>query len=271
MALAFQSSAFGGGVGGTTPDVEITAFPVVSTTATDATFTFTVNTGAAEYSLDGGAYAAASSPLTVSGLSLGAHTITIRSTTDTAHKQTFAWTVVASSGGGPVVVTNNVTTAEAIRDYVISLIRALTPTTQPSARFIPHNHERDGKFEAWCEAKGSAPFRRFSVRSVHTDRRPRTSNLYVEEHFLTLEMLFAYPMTSRTGKDGALDRDDTADLDRKLITQAVCVNGYANFVGAVNPNATPLAEGDPVSFRELAGVELLVITQTYRYFERTIP
>lgn len=174
-------------------------------------------------------------------------------------------------GGGPVIVTNNTTTAEAIRDYVIGLIAAIAPTLQPAARFIPFNHERDGDFDAWCEAKTSAPFRRFSARSTHASRRPRTSNVYVEEQFVTLEIVIAYPMTSRTGKDGALDRDDTADSDRKLITQAVCVNGYANFVGDVHPNATPLAEGDPVSFRKVGGVEQLVITQTYRYFERTIP
>jgi hypothetical protein len=83
-----------------TADITLTGTPAVSTTATSATFTFTASSGAAQYSLDGGAWTDSASPIALVGLALGAHTIDIRSKVDNTAHQSFAWSVVASGGGG---------------------------------------------------------------------------------------------------------------------------------------------------------------------------
>jgi hypothetical protein len=104
-----DSTTFDIGVGAApTPDVIITGFPSTLTTLDTATFTFTCSPGSAEYSVDGGSYSAATSPINLSGLSDGSHTITIRSTTDTSHLQSFTWTVDSGAGSGSddVIITS---------------------------------------------------------------------------------------------------------------------------------------------------------------------
>lgn len=176
-------------------------------------------------------------------------------------------------GGGPIIVTNNVTTADAIRDRVIALISAVVPTKLAADRFKAFQPEGDGDFVAWCQSKPDAAFRRFLVRDLDAvDRHPRVSNTDVEEHFVTLEIAIAYPQTARTGPKLALGRDDVSTSDRHQIEQQVGVNGYGNFVGATFPNATPLPDDDPAPRRvKLDGCDLLVITQTYRFYRRMVP
>lgn len=83
--------------------LEVTSFPAVQTTSTGASFDYT-STSPVEYSVDGGGYTpSASSPIVLAGLSVAAHTITIRVAADTAQKQTFSWSVVSGGGGGDVV------------------------------------------------------------------------------------------------------------------------------------------------------------------------
>ncbi|MFT9846638.1 S-layer homology domain-containing protein [Aneurinibacillus sp. REN35] len=64
----------------TVPDTSITSHPAGMTSSTGATFTFTSNEGSSSFecSLDGGAYTACTSPVTVSGLSSGSHTFAVR-------------------------------------------------------------------------------------------------------------------------------------------------------------------------------------------------
>lgn len=93
-------------VAGGSADVIITSTPTVSTTSTSATFTFTISAGSAEASVDGGAYAPATSPINLVGLALGAHTIDIRSITTPAVHQSFAWTVSSGIVGTPPVLSN---------------------------------------------------------------------------------------------------------------------------------------------------------------------
>jgi len=100
------TSTFDIGVGAApTPDVIITSFPSVSTTSTSASFSFTISTGSAEFKVDAGSFAPATSPINLSSLSVGTHTITIRSTTDTSHSQAFTWDVVSGSSGTDVIIT----------------------------------------------------------------------------------------------------------------------------------------------------------------------
>lgn len=91
--------------GGGSFDVIITSTPTVSTTATGATIAFT-STDAAEASVDGGAYAPATSPIVLAGLSLGAHTVDVRSIAHPTVHQTFAWTVIASGFASATLVSS---------------------------------------------------------------------------------------------------------------------------------------------------------------------
>lgn len=106
--------------GGVSADVEITTFPATNTTSTSATFTFT-SINPAEYSVDGSPFAPASSPINLVGLSVAAHTITIRDIANPTRKQSFSWTVLSPSGDTtPPVIT----------------IVSPTPGT-PLLRFVP--------------------------------------------------------------------------------------------------------------------------------------
>lgn len=91
------------------PVVAITSAPTGTTAATDAEIAFTVDDGSAtvERQLDGGAWTAASSPFTLSGLAAGAHTVTVRATDPSGNAGTASatWTVLGprDCAAGPVV------------------------------------------------------------------------------------------------------------------------------------------------------------------------
>lgn len=74
-------------------DVIITGTPTVTSENSSATFAFTFSGGTAEYSLDGAAFVAATSPVVLSGLSPGGHVITIRVVESPSALQSFWWTV----------------------------------------------------------------------------------------------------------------------------------------------------------------------------------
>jgi probable HAF family extracellular repeat protein len=90
------------------PDTVITAGPAAFTTSSSASFTFTGTdnlTGSAnltyEYSLDGGPWLGATSPLTLSGLAQGAHTLLVRAIDEAGNRDIAAashsWTVDATA------------------------------------------------------------------------------------------------------------------------------------------------------------------------------
>ena len=83
----------------TAPNTNITGNPGAVTTSTSATFTFTANQANSTFacSLDGAAFAACTSPLTYTGLTVGSHNFQVRAT-DTAGNtdatpDSFTWTI----------------------------------------------------------------------------------------------------------------------------------------------------------------------------------
>ena len=99
-AVNLYPQSFAGGLvaaGGGGDNLEVLTFPAVSTTATSATFTFT-GTSAAESSLDGAAFAPATSPINLVGLSVASHTLVVRLVSAPTVKQSFTWDVVSASG-----------------------------------------------------------------------------------------------------------------------------------------------------------------------------
>lgn len=99
------------------PGASITAAPLSSTTATDATFEFgeAGNGGEAtgfECSLDGGGFAPCSSPRSFTGLGTGEHTFAVRTTDEVGNKgapTAYRWTVTSPPQQTQVLVTTGPT------------------------------------------------------------------------------------------------------------------------------------------------------------------
>ena len=160
------------------------------------------------------------------------------------------------------------TTAEAIRDRIITVIEALVPTTNTKDRFKRYTFDAGiDDFRKWATGNPQGSLRRFFVRTLGTDEIAEVSNGDVEAHYVDFLVLVAYPQTNHIGLT-ALDRDDAQDQDRHAIEGAIGLRGAANFAGAF-PDACyrgPVPSMKPVD-RELgAGVDFLVITQRMSFY-----
>lgn len=173
-----------------------------------------------------------------------------------------------SAAGGESVALRDVavdttTTAASIRDHAISLISALAPTRSSSNTLLAYRNEHSADFIAWAAENPAGAFRRFQVRDIRTERKPDVSSASIEAKFVTLEVIIAYPHTSRTGPSNALDRDDAMSLDQHQIETAIGIRGFANFDGIVGPMAEWVSG---MTRRATRGAcDFLVIRQTMRY------
>lgn len=156
------------------------------------------------------------------------------------------------------------TTAEAIRDHVISLILAIVPTSHSGDRFTKFANEDAADLFLWAREHPEGCFRTVQVRNVRTQRPPDVTTSSVETPLLPLQIAIAYPHSARTGPANALDRDDVMREDQIAIEAAVGLTGYANFDGS---GGNPQAEwvGGAAARTSAPGVDFLVIRQTMRY------
>jgi hypothetical protein len=185
----------------------------------------------------------------------------------------FGASVVDGGGSGsPPSPGNSVTTTELIRERIITVVEAITPTVHASLPFVAYRDEAGADFRRWARAHPSECTRRFQARLVSSARGQDVSNMYTEARRATFDIIVAYAKRWRAGS--SFDRDDTMDVDQGLIEGAVGMNGYANFALS-NPNATWLAPSAPgsqtdTSFeRDVDNVDFLVIRQTMRFFRST--
>lgn len=155
------------------------------------------------------------------------------------------------------------TTAEAIRDRILTVIEAITPSSLSVDKFRRYRNERGADFVGWAEENQAAAFRRFQVRDDGSDAAPEVSDATTELRSISFTIIVAYPQTNRAGRDAALDRDDLMSADQHAIEHAVGLRGYANFAGAY-PNAS-WTDGS-VSREVGDGVDFLVIRQTMRFY-----
>jgi hypothetical protein len=162
----------------------------------------------------------------------------------------------------------NATTASEIRDRIYAVIEGLVPDMLGGDLFRRYRNELDADFRAWCTANAAGAFRRFQVRDTGRRELPDNSETGYEFHVVTFEILVAYPQTHRYGSDNAMDRDDVAYDDARLINAAVGWAAKPNFTFSAGPpaipDATPLGafERDRQSVR---GVDLLVVEARFRY------
>lgn len=165
------------------------------------------------------------------------------------------------------------TTAKAIRERILTVVGALTPSVYPSLLFVPYRDESGADFRRWARAHPQVCTRRVQARSVTTEQPPDASNTDVSAQLATFDVVIAYARRFRAG--AGLDRDDTMERDQIQIEHAIGRDGYANFSGA-NPNASwlgPDARGSQTgtSYERddgggTGGVDFLVIRQTMRFY-----
>lgn len=120
------------------------------------------------------------------------------------------------------------TTAEDIRDRIITVIESLTATSLAGDRFRVYRNEGAG-FVDWCETKPGSAFRRFQVIETGSDQPPESSSAIEEERTATLQITIAYPRNARAGADQGLDRHDIMREDQRTIERAIGMHGAANF------------------------------------------
>jgi hypothetical protein len=152
----------------------------------------------------------------------------------------------------------SLSTIEAIRDRLLTLIEAITPTTLSGNKFLRHRAERDGNLVDWAEKNPGACLRRVGAREVGPDEPPTVSNMTEERVIGVLEIRIAYPQTHRYGPDNARDRDDVIREDWKKIKYAISGDGGAargNFTGTYD--CTPLPA--TMEFDRGQGVDFMVI------------
>ncbi|MBL9019714.1 MAG: hypothetical protein JNL83_36320, partial [Myxococcales bacterium] len=90
----------------TPPTVMINTKPTNPTNLTTATFTFTVSDGTVECQLDGGSFAACTSPRSYTGLAPGSHTFVVRSTDAATNVGSDTWTWTIDNGAPVVTIVN---------------------------------------------------------------------------------------------------------------------------------------------------------------------
>ena len=154
-------------------------------------------------------------------------------------------------------------TAKAIRNRVLDLVEAITPTSLSGDAFRRYRNEGGGDFHAFAQ---SAPqIRRFQVRDTGDDAPPSVSDMLVEERILDLDVTVAYPQDSRAGSTNALGRDDIIAEDWKAIDNAIGWLGAGNFSGAYD--CTPL--GATKSVERAGKVDFLIVKARFQFWRTT--
>lgn len=155
------------------------------------------------------------------------------------------------------------TTAESIRDRIIAVIVALTPSLLASDLYVEYRNELGADFRDWCEDNPAAALRKFQVRRIADASPAEVSNSDHEERIVSFRVLVAYPQTHRYGGDNASDRDDVMDADQMKIDYAIGMCGRANLAppypdacwrGSGNGETSGIRariEGDDVDFVEI--------------------
>ena len=152
------------------------------------------------------------------------------------------------------------TTPAAIRDRMLTVIEALTPTSDSAIKFLRHPNEGAGDFIEWAESTPAAAYRRVQVIETGEDGPPETSSGIEEERTVTFRVTIAYPLDQRYGTDLALDRHDVIREDQRRIERAIGMHGKANFTPSSYPDATWLQDGSGADRQQGEACDYLVLT-----------
>lgn len=136
------------------------------------------------------------------------------------------------------------TTVAAIRNTMITTVKALTPTSHAHRKY--RHHREDVDFRDYCERNPAAAYRLFTIRDTFAHEGPTISTMTLEELRTTIECVVAYPkMEAYINDSGSrrpfLDRDDILREDIKQLRDAIGVNGYST-IDSAGGNATVFDE-----------------------------
>lgn len=178
-----------------------------------------------------------------------------------------AWWGNEESSGSSIsfpAITGTTTPAN-IRDRIITLITAITPTNLEGDKYRVTRDLTDADFRAACLSSPQSCLRRFQVRKVGKRGNPQVSNVDAARHDVAFEIVVAYPNTYRYGAAAGRDRDDVIDEDLAQLDFAVGLYSRGSFTVATSSDCTPLGfEEDPPVETEGA-VSFLVILARYEY------
>lgn len=152
-------------------------------------------------------------------------------------------------------------TIETIRDRIIALITALTPTSLTGDKFHVSRDESMADFRAMCESSPPGYLRRFQVDDDGTADNPESTNVDAALQIVTFVVQVAYPNTHRYGAAAGRDRKDVIDEDWRKLNYACGIYGRANFSGT--NDCTPLGAVKEVDKSEK--VTYLVATMRMQY------
>jgi hypothetical protein len=149
------------------------------------------------------------------------------------------------------------TTAGAIRDAMIELVRDITPAKHATQKFNPYREMSD--FRTWATATPAQCLRRYSIRNLNDRGAPAVTTGSVEEVSETFEVVVAYPMDGRHGSKFLTGLDDAISSDINQIHHVLHV--------ANSPSgATVLRLTDDREIDEQAGVVFAVIRYRVDYY-----
>lgn len=152
-------------------------------------------------------------------------------------------------------------TVEAIRDRVITLIEQVDPVVLTSTRFRRHRNEGGAVFRDVVEKTPAGSLRRFQVRNLGSEDVPSVTNMDFREQLLALEIVVAYPQDHRAGRENAMDRDDMIESDWGEIDMNIGICGRGNFGSTYD--CTPM--GATKEIERGAVCDFLVIRAEYLF------
>lgn len=129
-------------------------------------------------------------------------------------------------------------TIETIRDRIIALITALTPTSLTGDKFRVSRDESMADFRQVCESNPPGCLRRFQVDDDGGADGPESTNVDMALQVVTFTIQIAYPNTHRYGGAAGRDRKDVIDEDWRKLNYSCGIYGRANFSGT--NDCTPL-------------------------------
>jgi hypothetical protein len=149
------------------------------------------------------------------------------------------------------------TTAAAIRNAMLLLVKAITPATHAQQKFDLYREHSD--FRANMLEHPASCLRKVSIRNLNDRGAPAVTTGSVEEVSETFEVVVAYPMDGRHGSKFVTSVDDVISSD---INQIHHVLHVANSPAG----ATVLRLTDDREIDEQAGVVFAVIRYRVDYY-----
>jgi hypothetical protein len=160
-------------------------------------------------------------------------------------------------------------TVEAIRDRIYSVLEGLTPTSLTKDKFRRFRNEGGARFVDAMEKNPTGALRRVQVREDSDEGTPEISNTTEERIRVRYHITVAYPQTERYGKEAAMDRDDVMYEDWKKIKHAIGIDGRGNFSTGTDGSYDAVPLGITKSRDEGSAVDFQVMTAEFEFVRST--